>query len=562
MKRSSVTSGRSWVVTDPAHPFADFRNFVYAVWKHLGLPDPTPVQYDIAHYLQHGPDRAVIEAFRGVGKSFLTSAFACWCWYWDVDFKVMVVSASKERADAFSQFCLRLILDMPELKHLAPRAGQRRSLMTFDIGGCSVDHSPSLKSVGITGQMTGSRADLIISDDAETPKNSQTQLQRERLRELVKEFDAILKPLPTSRILYLGTPQCEDSLYNELPKRGYDVRIWPARKPSPDQESRYQGRLAPLVVSMNIAAGMPTDPKRFSTQDLDKREASYGRSGFALQFMLDTTLSDGNKYPLRCSDFIVMDVDREVAPVKVSYGSSTDQMLGIPCVGMKGDRWYGPMYVSPDHRPFTDSIMFIDPSGRGDDKTAYCVLKMLNGTVFIRRWSAAPGGYDPVTLTTLVSIAKAEDVKLILVEPNFGDGMFVQLMKPYLQRLYQCGIEDAPRAMKSKEARIIDTLEPVLNQHRLVIDKAIIEADMRVEDVDHQAIHQLTRLTRDKNSLGHDDLIDALAGGVAYFLSRLDVDQTGAEDRVRQEKLDEEIRKLMAAAGKWSSQGNNWMDQV
>jgi hypothetical protein len=51
----------------------DFRVFLTMVWRHLNLPDPTPVQLDIAHWLQHGPRRKIIEAFRGVGKSWITS---------------------------------------------------------------------------------------------------------------------------------------------------------------------------------------------------------------------------------------------------------------------------------------------------------------------------------------------------------------------------------------------------------------------------------------------------------------------------------------------------------
>ena len=34
-------------MTQP-NPLADFRKFLFVVWKHLNLPDPTPVQYDIA----------------------------------------------------------------------------------------------------------------------------------------------------------------------------------------------------------------------------------------------------------------------------------------------------------------------------------------------------------------------------------------------------------------------------------------------------------------------------------------------------------------------------------
>lgn len=86
----------------------DFRKFIYLVWKHLNLPEPTPVQYDIARYLQHGPRRCVIEAFRGVGKSWVTAAFVCWLLWRNPQLRILVVSASSARADAFSTFVKRL----------------------------------------------------------------------------------------------------------------------------------------------------------------------------------------------------------------------------------------------------------------------------------------------------------------------------------------------------------------------------------------------------------------------------------------------------------------------
>ena len=54
---------------------SDFRNFLYIAWKHLALPPPTPIQYDIAEYLQGGPKRLIIQAFRGVGNTWFASGF-------------------------------------------------------------------------------------------------------------------------------------------------------------------------------------------------------------------------------------------------------------------------------------------------------------------------------------------------------------------------------------------------------------------------------------------------------------------------------------------------------
>ena len=46
----------------------DFKLFLQALWDQLDLPSPTRAQYAIADYLQHGPKRLQIQAFRGVGK--------------------------------------------------------------------------------------------------------------------------------------------------------------------------------------------------------------------------------------------------------------------------------------------------------------------------------------------------------------------------------------------------------------------------------------------------------------------------------------------------------------
>jgi hypothetical protein len=101
----------------------DFRNWLYLVWKHLNLPDPTPVQYDIADWLQNGPKRLITEAFRGVGKSLRHGAFVCHQLLLDPQLKFLVVSASKDRADAFSIFVKRLIAEMPDAD--APQSDRR-----------------------------------------------------------------------------------------------------------------------------------------------------------------------------------------------------------------------------------------------------------------------------------------------------------------------------------------------------------------------------------------------------------------------------------------------------
>jgi len=525
---------------------ADFRNFLFLVWQHLNLPDPTPVQYDIAQYLQHGPKRMMIQAFRGVGKSYVTSAFVCWLLYCDPQLNILVVSASKDRSDHFSIFTKRLIEEMPLLQHLKPRPGQRDSNVAFDVAPARNSHSPSVKSVGITGQLTGSRADVIVADDIESLNNSLTQIMRDQLSERVKEFDAVLKPLPTSRIIYLGTPQSEMSLYNALPERGYQLRIWPARLPG--EPERYKGRLAPMIYGMieqGIAADSPTDPGRFNDEDLRERQASYGRSGFALQFQLDTSLSDADRYPLKLSDLIVMHLDPRMAPAKLVWCNDPDKMIqDLPMVGLAGDRYYRPMWTSNEMADYTGSVMAIDPSGRGKDETAYAVVKILHGNLFVVDVGGFKDGYSENVLKSLSVLAKKHNVNWVRVEPNFGDGMFTQLLRPVMSRIHPCTINDEVRSNGQKEMRIADTLEPVMNQHRLIFDAALIKKDYEA-DPQYQLMYQMTRLTRDRGALRQDDRLDALAQAVSYWVEHMSRDTEKAAVEHREALKDAELRKFV-----------------
>tara|TARA_R100000700_G_scaffold16868_1_gene23083 strand:+ start:3905 stop:5560 length:1656 start_codon:yes stop_codon:yes gene_type:complete len=524
-----------------------FKKFVFAIWKQLGLPDPTPLQYDICDYLVNAPKRSVIEAFRGVGKSWITSAFTVHTLYIDPQKKILVVSASKERADQFSTFTKRLINEIEFLKDLRPKEGQRDSVIAFDVGLAKPDHSPSVKSVGITGQLTGSRADLIIADDIEVVNNSATQTMRDKLSEQVKEFDAILKPLQDSRIIYLGTPQTEMSLYNQLPERGYEMRVWPSLFPTEKQVEGYRGTLAPYILNSEGESGMPTDPLRFNEVDLAERKASYGRAGFALQFMLDTTLSDADRYPLKIEDLVIANLPNNEASVRYTWGPTPELCENdVPCVGLTGDRFYRPMQISDTIEEYQGAVMSIDPSGRGADETGYAVVKHLHGQLFVTACGGLIGGYDDKTLRKLATICRDHKVKSIVIEANFGDGMFNNLLKPILQDIYPCTIEEV-RHSKQKELRIVDTLEPVMMQHRLIIDKKLIKEDYEsASKLPYSLFYQMTRLTRDKGALVHDDRLDALSIAVGYWVDSMARHIQKSVDASKDKALKEELKRFKA----------------
>lgn len=540
----------------------NFIAFLFVLWAALNLPIPTKQQQDMAKKLAAGDDRRfILQAFRGIGKSFITCAFVVWKLWNEPDLKIMIVSANKDRADANSVFIKRIIDLLPFLHELKPRPGQRDSSLSFDVGPARPDHSPSVKSVGVTGGMTGSRADILIADDVEVPGNSGTQSARDHLGELVKEFDAILKPGGT--IIYLGTPQTEMTLYRELEERGYTTTIWPARYPrdAQDLESYWQAkqmrsRIAPLMLKELEADprlfGAPTDPIRFDEADLRERELSYGKGGFALQFMLNPNLSDIAKYPLKLRDFIVAALDAVSAPTTWQWlPNPRNEAQGLPLVGLKGDRFHRYESCGTTTSKYEGKILVIDPSGRGKDETGYAVLYQLNGYIFLMDWGGFRGGYEDATLEALAQVGKKWKVNEVVIEGNFGDGMYTKLFSPVMTRVHRCAITEV-KSKGQKELRICDVLEPVLGSHRLIVHEAVIEADYRTAcnadgstDVSYSGFHQLTRLTKEKGSLGHDDRLDALAIGVQFFMDAMEKDSSVGEQEMVADFIESHLEDAM-----------------
>lgn len=516
----------------------DFVAFLFVLWAALKLPKPTKCQILMARMLQNGITRRfILQAFRGIGKSFITCGFVVWRLWNDPQMKIMIVSASKERADANSIFIKNIINLLPFLRELNPRPEQRDSVISFDVGPALPDHSPSVKSVGITGQLAGSRADLIIGDDVEIPNNSMTQTARDKLWELVKEFDAILKPNGT--VLYLGTPQCEMTLYRELENRGYNTVIWPARYPKDMKEfESYGERLdktlaAEFLENPEAAAWTPTDPVRFDNEDLRERELSYGKAGFALQFMLNPSLSDAEKYPLKLRDFIVAALGRDKAPATYQWmPHASNEVTEVPNVGLRGDRFYRYHTAAKSSHEFLQKIMVIDPSGRGKDETAYSILYTLNGYAYLMEVSGFRGGYEDKTLKNLALKAKEWNVQTVVIESNFGDGMFTKIFNPVLLQVHKAAIEEY-RSKGQKEVRICDTIEPVLGNHRLVVRDEAIQYDYttaRDQDGSHDHsysfFYQVTRMSRTKGAIAHDDRLDAVAIGLDWLKETMVIDDS------------------------------------
>lgn len=535
----------------------NFKNFLYVVFKYINLPNPTEIQYAIADELQNRESDLIINGFRGVAKSTITGIYNSWLLDRDPEnTQIIYVGANQEESKKFMKFTRGLLEIVPFLNYLIPddKLGQRDNALSFDVRPAGMKIQPSCKAVGIFGNLTGNRATHIIADDIETSENCKSQIDREHIESAVTEFRQIVSPLNGS-LLFLGTPHTEMSIYNKLHSKGIPTRIFPIKFPTEEQQEKYGEKLAPYIANKvyqdPTLIGTSTDPLRFNDEIIVKLEAE-GRSKFAMQQMLDTTLSDLERYPLKCSDLIVMDCNKDIAPEKVAYGSAPNQVIkDLPCNGIGTDKFYAPIPL-PDIKwqPYTYKVMAIDISGKGSDETAYCILGVLNSQIFLLKQGGLQGGYSEENLKKLVSLAKEYKINKIVVESNFGQGMLLNLLSPLLRKVYPCALDEV-RHNTQKERRIIDTLEPVMNQHRLIVDKKVIDDDRKSilqYPLDHQQqyslFHQMTRLTKDRGCLGHDDRLDCLAMAVEDVKDMMMADIDEEVQRRIDEELDAEIERV------------------
>ncbi len=510
------------------HPFRLFSNFARVVWDRVGLPSITPIQADICDHLQFGPTHLQIQAFRGCGKTYLTVAYVLWRLWMNPEEIVLVLSAAKNTSDQICRFARRLIDEVPELNHLRPDVtrGDQDSAVSFQVGCATVKKSPSMISKGVTGTITGDRASLVILDDIEVPNNSDTPAMREKLLNRVEEISALMLPpneelnvYPTVRVL--GTPQSTHTIYRTIERLGYYTKIWPIEKPEPEIVEGYgentdgSKRLAQMILEHEGDPGSPMEPQRFTPVEIAGLRMKFTRPSYNRQYLLSTDLSDTERFPIKIKEAMFAEFPERSAAEIYIHSNHNRSRLKFDCPGLPGDGFYEPGQIEGIQVPFEKTVMAVDPSGRGADETGMAVVSSLSGYLFVHSIRGIPGGYSLPTLEAIAREASRYGVHEIHIESNFGDGAFTELLRPVLQRIHPCLIEEI-RNSQRKELRILETLAPIFGTNRMIFHtRTIAQQDSQVlGDASvaraRNVFYQLTHLEEQKGCLPHDDRIDAL----------------------------------------------------
>lgn len=515
----------------------------------VGKPNLNRMQADILKFLFDGHKYRMVMAQRGQAKTTLTAIYCAFMLIHLPHYRIVVFSQNSKRAKEIAGWVIKIFNAISFLECLRPDkyAGDRASIESFDVHWVfrGADKSPSVACYSIESGAQGARADIIIADDIESLQNSRSVAGREWLMEQTLEFESINQ---FGHIIYLGTPQSVESIYNWLPSRGYKVRIWTGRYPTASQMEYYKDKIAPLIYhdliqdpSLQVGGGIdgtmgqPTCPEMYDNELLNEKELAQGKAKFMLQFMLNTGLADADRYPLRISDLIVAPFNKIRAQVMPIWNqASTCVWETAPKFGTrKTDVFYYPMQVEYDMGDFERTVMYIDPAGGGanGDETAYAIIKLMGTCVYIYDIGAVIGGYTPEAFERLVAAAKNATCREVFIENNYGNGAHVAAIKPYFEREWPVTLE-AVQEHGQKELRIIDVLEPVMSTHRLIVRPEVVQKDAESiqaysadKRLSFSLFHQMANITREKGCLKHDDRLDALAGAVRQVVENLDYDQ-------------------------------------
>ena len=525
--------------------YSTFQVFLDDVMEELGF-GVTEIQADIGAYIEHGPDNLMVQAQRSQAKTTIAAAYCVFALIHNPRLRILVLSAGGSQASDISTLIVRIIMTMPVLACLRPdrNAGDRSSTEAFDVHHSlkGMDKSPSVKCLGITANMQGNRADLLLADDIESSKNGLTAIMRAQLLHLTKDFTSIVQK---GRIIWLGTPQSSDSIYNSLPARGVAVRIWPGRYPTVEQEKQYGDHLAPLLrrrmqadPGLQLGGGLlgdqgkPTDPVLLDEDSLQRKARDQGEAYFQLQHMLSTAMMDALRHPLKPELLVILRAAGELFPLKVVRGMERHHLspqisADFPFVMRE------PHETSRDTSVLTKIWAYVDPAagGANADETAYCVGGYLNGNIYILSIGAVPGGYEKEKLHVLAGKLARWGINGVTIEKNMGFGAFAAVFTPILREYTQCAIEDE-LVTGQKELRIINTLAPVMGRGSLVFTPEAIEEDNACCNAHsastrqmYSVFYQLAKLSQQRNSLAHDDRADALEGLVRKLQQALIVDQ-------------------------------------
>ncbi len=455
-----------------------FRDFL-AIWNgEQGLETPG-LHRDLADWLEDrwrtGRRELLLLAFRDSGKSTLVGLFCAWLLYLDPNRRTLVLAAETRLAKKMVRTVKRIIERHPDCQGMKPAKPDLWGSEEFTINRDKVIRDPSMLAKGITSNVTGSHADIVVCDDVEVPNTSDTPDKRQELRQRLAEIAYVLSPGGTQ--LYIGTPHAFHSIYSRKPNR------------AEGEEEPFLDGFERLEKPIFTADGDSAWPERFPPDAIERIRRRSGVNKFASQMLLlPVSLVDGR-----------LDADKIIP-----YAGE----LSRNGAALKLGRW-----LLRGLRVWWDPAVGLRDKKRrraGDGSVAVLLGDDGEGRFFIHRvlyLSVPPGSEElagRVQCHELARMLRDYSVPQIHVETN-GIGAFLpETLRAVLREEGVATQVVAQRSTQAKVDRILGRIDAPLHDHRLYAHESVVAGPLLAEMRDWRP-----------GGKGHDDGLDAVAGAIS-----------------------------------------------
>lgn len=435
----------------PSHDagFVRFPQFVILWNKLQGLPTPA-LHLVISRWLYRrwlaGDRRLLLMVFRDAGKSTLVGLFAAWLLTGNPNLRILIIAAEQMLANKMSRNIRRIIELHPAATHLLERRPEHWATDQFTVRRTRNHRDPSVLARGLSGNITGTRADIVICDDVEVPNTCGTAASRDELRQRLGEIAFVL--VPTGLQLYVGTPHSYYSIYADRARAEIG-------ETAPFLEGFERLRL-PLVQSDGASAW----PERFPLEVIDELRRQTGPQRFKSQMMLEPT-------PPRA---VELDPDR-----LIGYRETL------------ASRWsQGRLLLAVGDRPMVSSVCWWDPAygrpGRGD-RSAIAVVMVdreghywLHGLRYLQFAVERVEDVDEATqlIRQAIDFAVSLQQTRLFIETN-GIGRFLPAL---VRRELKGSGHDLTlverHSTRGKAERILTALDPILAAGHLHVHESVL----------------------------------------------------------------------------------------
>jgi hypothetical protein len=523
---------------------------IIAGWKEPGV-----IHNDIKAGLMSTHRRRLIIATRYSAKSTLTAIYVAWRISLDPLIKILVVSRGSKLAARMLRTVRRvMIANCPMLWHLEPTDDCLDNAEQFQCPQALkvVTGGVTLTSVGLTSNLPGLRSDLTIGDDVEGTQDDTPEKVAD-LEEVLNELHMIN---PRGEKIMLGTYQSEFSIYAKLAdlEAADGSPIWETHKALMFNETEQDGK--PYIESRWS--------DMFSDADgMDWRKSVTARA-WRLHAMLIADPSILHERPLKIGDLPVLEWDPKANHWPLRMERTGNQLDTLPrWSAPKGDVWNEAVQSGPDVAPLTETILAVDPASglAGRDAIGVAVLGITQGGVGVIRHLEGVRSHDKsISRRRVAEIGRDFAATRCIVE-ELENGLFGETLEgEFVHVGYPLSVEKVTTGGQQKGRRIIESLGPPMGAGRLVICSSIVTTDHGGEFV-----NQLVRISYDGRTgkaKDHDDIVDALAHGVASAKGSLISDVADAVTYARAAHLDRWARVPLRYGGLGAQEPEDFPDTV